>query len=483
MSSTDFDTLLDQRMQRFRFLLDKAEFTHKQYQYDGVQWCIRNELRPNPPGNIRGGFIADEMGLGKTLMMIGTMFTNFLQRTLIIVPLVLIDQWHNEIYRATGHNAVLFYGKNKKKITLEILNSAPIVISTYGSVLLKDCLLKNVIWSRIIFDEAHHLRNKNGRFKSCLELKSKIRWLVSGTPVQNKKRDFYNLCEAAGMKTWFYKDPSNTRVIGKNFVLRRTKTHVGIHLPPVNVVECVVPWNSADEMEMSEEIHSLLPTQTNVSTFKRGKLANAFYSGGSLTAVLRARQSCIMPSLMRDKITNFYASGLVDQCSLDAIKYTSKLDAVIKLALSRKDNGKGKIIFCHFREEIDAIVFRLINGGMKRVISYDGRNSENTSLLMEAADALVIQIQTGSEGLNLQQYFSEVYFVSPNWNPFVEQQAIARCHRIGQLNEVFVFKFEMNGFNNAKDSITSNSPTSLEKYIKGVQNIKINISNEMLESN
>ena len=128
-------------------------------------------------------------------------------------------------------------------------------------------------------------------------------------------------------------------------------------------------------------------------------------------------------------------------------------------------------------------MFRLINGGMKRVISYDGRNSENTSLLMEAADALVIQIQTGSEGLNLQQYFSEVYFVSPNWNPFVEQQAIARCHRIGQLNEVFVFKFEMNGFNNAKDSITSNSPTSLEKYIKGVQNIKINISNEMLESN
>jgi len=45
--------------------------------------------------------------------------------------------------------------------------------------------------------------------------------------------------------------------------------------------------------------------------------------------------------------------------------------------------------------------------------------------------------------LNLQHDFSEVYFVSPNWNPTLEDQAIARCHRIGQQNEVFVFRFYM----------------------------------------
>ena len=54
-----------------------------------------------------------------------------------------------------------------------------------------------------------------------------------------------------------------------------------------------------------------------------------------------------------------------------------------------------------------------------------------------------MQIQTGCEGLNLQDNFSEIYFTSPHWNPCVEDQAIARCHRIGQKKTVYVFKFEM----------------------------------------
>jgi SNF2 family DNA or RNA helicase len=478
----DFDTLLETRMQRFHFLLDYAHFDFKQYQYDGVKWCIANELRPKPPANIRGGFIADEMGLGKTLTMIGTMFAHFVPRTLIVVPSVLIQQWFNEIYRATGHRALLFYGNNKKYITQEMLNNRPIIITTYGSVLPHDCLLKKIVWSRIIFDEAHHLRNKNSRFKACLELKSRIRWLVSGTPVQNKKRDFYNLCEAVGIKSLLYKKTDAMRIIGKNFVLRRTKAQVGIHLPPINISNYVVPWNNMDEMLLSEEIHSLLPNQTNVSPFKRRKVAAAFTKGGALTALLRSRQSCIMSSLMRKNIDTFYAEGLIDQSSISALEYSSKLDAVINLALSRKDNGKGKLIFCHFREEIDEIVRRLVKGGMHHVAFYDGRNSKSSELeaLFEGNDALVMQIQTGCEGLNLQQQYSEIYFVSPHWNPFIEEQAIARCHRIGQASPVDVFRFEMGGFSNASVPVTGNSPSSLEKYIKQIQNVKKDISNTLL---
>ena len=39
--------------------------------------------------------------------------------------------------------------------------------------------------------------------------------------------------------------------------------------------------------------------------------------------------------------------------------------------------------------------------------------------------------------------FSEVYFVSPHWNPSIEEQAVARCHRIGQTQEVNVYRFIM----------------------------------------
>ena len=53
---------------------------------------------------------------------------------------------------------------------------------------------------------------------------------------------------------------------------------------------------------------------------------------------------------------------------------------------------------------------------------------------------LIAQIQTCCEGLNLQ-HFSEVYFTTPHWNPAVEDQAIARAHRIGQKNKVSVYRF------------------------------------------
>jgi SNF2 family DNA or RNA helicase len=70
--------------------------------------------------------------------------------------------------------------------------------------------------------------------------------------------------------------------------------------------------------------------------------------------------------------------------------------------------------------------------------------------------------------LNLQEHYSEIYFVSPHWNPSVEQQAIARCHRYGQQKEVQVYRFYMDG--------------SVEQYILGIQEKKNMIVNKLFES-
>ena len=43
-------------------------------------------------------------------------------------------------------------------------------------------------------------------------------------------------------------------------------------------------------------------------------------------------------------------------------------------------------------------------------------------------------MQMGCEGLNLQE-MNEVYFVSPFWNPAMEEQAIGRCYRLGKTNQ------------------------------------------------
>ena len=108
---------LDKRMELFKKYLNPTNMEHKEYQYEGVRWCLNNELRDNPPYNVRGGFVADEMGLGKTIMMIGLMYCNFLPHTLIILPPVLIDQWVKQIVKTTGHMPLVFHGKNKNNIT------------------------------------------------------------------------------------------------------------------------------------------------------------------------------------------------------------------------------------------------------------------------------------------------------------------------------------------------------------------------------
>ena len=125
---------IERRLNEFGKLIDNCGMDRKKYQEDGVRWCLTNELRDEPPAKVRGGFIADEMGLGKTIMMIGVFVANMMPRNLIILPPVLIEQWVSQIQRMTGHSPIVFHGKDKKNITLQMLQRAPIVISTYNTI-------------------------------------------------------------------------------------------------------------------------------------------------------------------------------------------------------------------------------------------------------------------------------------------------------------------------------------------------------------
>jgi SNF2 family DNA or RNA helicase len=69
----------------------------KSYQGEGVAWCLRAEER-----ELSGGFLADEMGLGKTITMIGLGFARPVDRTLIVVPCALVDQWKSQLRRLDG---------------------------------------------------------------------------------------------------------------------------------------------------------------------------------------------------------------------------------------------------------------------------------------------------------------------------------------------------------------------------------------------
>lgn len=465
---------MDERMDMFKGYLNKTTMSHKKYQYDGVRWCLINELNRAPLCNVRGGFIADEMGLGKTIMMIGLIYSNFMKRTLIIVPPILIEQWYLQIYKTTGHKPLMYHGNNKKYISYEMLTSSCIVLSTYGTIVQPNILLHHIKWNRLIFDEAHHLRNSNTKcYAKAKLLSSKIRWLVSGTPIQNKKQDFYSLCAFIGLKASFYTEKTNLTLLANSFILKRTKAQVGIQISDIQFNNSIVQWSNKKEMLLAEEIHSAL-SFSNVNSNNAGNLINKFRIKGHLTMLLRAKQSCIYPKLLMNLLTD---PSLKEY--REAINSSSKLDAVINAVVQNKDNGCGKIIFCHFHQEMNEIAERLRNKGIVNIAIIDGRISNITrnNILANKNDILILQIQTGCEGLNLQENYSEIYFTFPHWNPSVEAQAIARCHRIGQTKTVYVNTFEMSSFDGREDNIVS---TTIDKHVNNIQDNKRCIINSIL---
>jgi SNF2 family DNA or RNA helicase len=487
-------TNVEERIKTFDKYLNYGKgLEKKEYQRDGVRWCLENELMVDPLHGVRGGFIADEMGLGKTIMLIGLMLCNYLPHTLIVLPVVLIPQWVAQIKKTTGHQPLVYHGRLKKNISVRDLQNAPIVITSYNTISyvknvnkkkyvivdedldfgdlgvvgvgvgevgvgdLGKTLLHQISWDRVIYDEGHHLRNGNTqRFSNCALLKTDIRWIVSGTPVQNSKKDFNSLCSLLKIPLEFYSKKENLNLLVEKFVLKRSKKEVGIQLSEIVSCEKNIKWDDDFERKVCMNAHFILYSMLDGISYGE--------KGGVLVAMIRARQSCILPCLINPEI-----------------KKSSKLDAVVEQILSRKENGNGKLVFCCFKREIKEMFSRLKGGGINTIAIIDGNdtNASRTKKLSQAYDVLILQIQVGCEGLNLQEYYNEIYFVSPHWNPAVVDQAIARCYRIGQAKNVFVFHFIMDGFiaggswdSSGSEVDAEDKMNSFDNYIEKRQNNK-----------
>ena len=509
----------------FHDFLTAANLEKKEYQTEGIRFCLRNEI--SPPALpfqtcIRGGIVADEMGLGKTIMMIGLIIANFKQRTLVVLPVALVKQWEQQILKNAGHKALVYYGTEKRKITDQALAKAHVVITTYGHMIRRDISvstathsapnhnpytpknrLYGLAWDRVIFDEAHHVRSKNTQiFRSVATLKAKIRWFVTGTPIQNSIHDFYSLCALLGFEASYYANKDNIREIVTSFVLKRTKKSVGLTLPPLTTHTVSVKWESRSEMLLSRSLHSgiacLMPAVVEDAAATAAALpalpalpdidhdaAPRWFPEPSVAKIgrmLQAKQSCIYPRLACRR-------SIPQMPPIEDLNYCSKISKVVEMIIANKCNDKRKIVFCHFRGEIDYIQERILEDSPELNVRYlDGRTKESERRIILAPDAgvdvLILQIQTCCEGLNLQQ-FSEVYFVSPDWNPSVEDQAIARCHRFGQKEPVTVYRFIMEPFKYYPDAAADAATQcididTIETYTANVQNKKRIFADEVL---
>lgn len=430
----------------------------KRHQVYGVLWCLQKEL------NNKGGVLADEMGMGKTIQMIGVMLMNPTRKTLILLPPILIPQWFAEIERICGHRSVVYYGKERRDIDSHSLENAMIVITSYETCL-RDTQLESIYWNRIICDEAHHLRNpKTKTYKKIQSLQTRIFWCLTGTPIHNSPKDLTSLFYLCNIekKDW------------KHHFLQRFQEKKIDEISKRENME-VLEWKNERERKMAKDIHATIPCLG----FIREENDDGYWKKTNtctLVTMIRASQMCIFPKMIQSSLSNPESDEPIPEEYLETLEYgiSTKLNAVISHILDRKENGNGKIVFCHYRLEMQRICEILREKGVEWVGDYNAFLKKKT---VTTTPILIMQIRSGCEGLNLQAQFSEVYFVSPNWNPALESQAIGRCFRMGQKKRVEVYRFYMNCVDSPIKNATyraeirkygwimDNLPMDLTKYI------------------
>ncbi|KAH8704110.1 SNF2 family N-terminal domain-containing protein [Talaromyces proteolyticus] len=168
----------------------------------------------SPPPPIGGGILADEMGLGKTLSSLSVvchyldqinknlpLSKNIPRTTLVVTPKSTIYGWEQQISNHIHPEKIrwiTYYGSNRQETASDI-SLYDIVITTYDTLrseeIRKGPLFANE-WARVILDEAHRIRNRNSKtFRAVRSLRSRHRWCLTGTPIQNSLDDFGALLE------------------------------------------------------------------------------------------------------------------------------------------------------------------------------------------------------------------------------------------------------------------------------------------------
>ena len=383
----------------------------------------------------KGGFLCDEMGLGKTVQLVSTMLGNPKPRTLIIVPKSIITQWVEEITRFAPKLTISVFDGPERKIEDVDVTLAPytLLVSKEGTT-----PLHMVSWDRVILDEAHEIRNKKSKlFKSVCRLQTKIKWIVTGTPVFNSMEDFVSLCTFLGLSKVVVQGMTNK--IKDIYILRRTKDDLAkinerLRLPPC-YFENVELEMYPDEKQLYEIV--FLEAQETIRDAFRNTISLNAKNMVILECLLRARQCMIWPQM--------YLDGVAKQNETQAEKWvgrSKKMETLFEMVNSHPN--EKSLIFCQFRGEMNYIqqqlaasypVFR-IDGSVpkeERVKQIEGFKKAPSGAVF------IIQIKSGGQGLNLQEA-TRVYITAPSWNPATELQAIGRAHRTGQTQPVYVKK-------------------------------------------
>ncbi|XP_078166050.1 protein CHROMATIN REMODELING 4-like [Carex rostrata] len=420
--------------------------------------------------------LADEMGLGKTVSataFLSSLYYEFKVKlpSLILVPLSTLPNWLAEFLLWASHlNVVEYHGGAKARAIIRqyewhaTASSKPtnsykfnVLLTTYEMVLADASYLRNVPWEVLIVDEGHRLKNSSSKLFRLLNTFSfQHRVLLTGTPLQNNIGEMYNLLNFL-QPTSFpslsafeekFNDLSTAEKVDElkklvaPHMLRRLKKDAMQNIPPKT--ERVVP---VELSSIQAEYYRALLTKNYQVLRNIGRGAGG--SGGAqqqslLNIVMQLRKVCNHPYLIAGTEPK---SGTPEFLHEMRIKASAKLTLLHMMLKILRKAGHRVLIFSQMTKLMDILEDYLLDEfGSETYERVDGSVSvaeRQTAIARFNKDKtrFVFLLSTRSCGLGINLATADTVIIyDSDFNPHADIQAMNRAHRIGQANQLLVYR-------------------------------------------
>lgn len=397
--------------------------------------------------------------------------------SLVVCPSSLSLNWQNEANKfANKLKTLVIKGSlSDRKRQIKEIDKYDLVITSYD-LLKRDIELyekEDYSFRFIIADEAQYLKNSNTQnAKSIKKIKAETRYALTGTPIENSLAELWSIFDFIMPGYLFsYRKFKNTyempiikgedenamqklKMLIEPFVLRRTKKEVLKELPDKTVT---VLNNEMCEEQRNLYINYLARAKQEVA--EKVKLNGYEKSKMQILAALtRLRQICCHPGLF----INDYNEG------------SSKLEQCMEIIKEAVKSGHKILLFSGYTSMFE-IIEKELNKEQIQYLKLTGSTKVDERIKMvdefnqnSEIQIFLISLKAGGTGLNLTGADMVIHY-DPWWNLSTENQATDRAYRIGQKNNVQVYKL-----------ITKNS---IEEKIYELQEKKSKLADNMLETN
>ncbi|XP_054714186.1 chromodomain-helicase-DNA-binding protein 1-like [Uloborus diversus] len=427
----------------------------RDYQLDGLNWLANSWSKENSV------ILADEMGLGKTIQTISFLNYLFSQHNLygpflLVVPLSTMTSWQREFEQwAPEMNVVTYVGDvNSRNMIRQYEWCHPgnkrlkfnVLLTTYELLLKDKMFLSAISWAVLGVDEAHRLKNDDSLlYKSLFEFDTNHRLLITGTPLQNSLRELWALLHFImphKFQSWeeFEEEHKDTADKGYPklhkqlvpFLLRRVKKDVEKSLPAK--VERIL---RVEMTAIQKQFYRWILTK-NYKALSKGLKGNI----SSFCNIMIELKKCCNHAMLVRSVDN---PNNLDQLQL-LIRSSGKIVLLDKLLCRLKETGHRVLIFSQMVMMLDILSeymqlrhfsFQRLDGSVKgevRKQALDHFNAEGSQDF-----CFLLSTRAGGLGINLATADTVIIFDS-DWNPQNDLQAQARAHRIGQKNQVNIYR-------------------------------------------